>query len=453
MISPRVPINDPCPCGSGSKYRNCCWKKEKREYAAGRSAVDRAIRGVVEMLESEWRTDLKETTGAILFDLISEYEPDLVYRTMERVLAFVSLCVTETCACDVQLEDGNTGIDLYLQKHRDSLHPMALEFLENWRETAVSLYEVQSVDYRKSLDLRDMLSRKKMKVFDSKLAEHAEKYMTFFARVVPAGGEHLLGTSLLPVDPLQADWIVEDMRDRKYTTPGCTSITWKKYLKKHWYLVPGEWLEEQIRMSMPPAMHNTDGDPISALRITYTLRPGSAFRVNALLAGIEGMERISPNAFKYVVEASEQNRTCMENVVMAILELSGDTLQVEVNSENRGDRMTDLLKERFGEFITGIDREPVPFDPEATGRHLQPDGDIPPEELERIRMEYLDSYYRKWVDEPVPALDGLTPRQASKKDRSRKRLINLLREMESRPDPGGEPYDFGWIREELGLER
>ena len=26
--SPKVGRNDPCPCGSGKKYKNCCWNKD-----------------------------------------------------------------------------------------------------------------------------------------------------------------------------------------------------------------------------------------------------------------------------------------------------------------------------------------------------------------------------------------------------------------------------------------
>ncbi|MDP2981838.1 MAG: SEC-C metal-binding domain-containing protein [Candidatus Latescibacter sp.] len=27
-FTPRVSRNDYCPCGSGSKYKNCCWEKD-----------------------------------------------------------------------------------------------------------------------------------------------------------------------------------------------------------------------------------------------------------------------------------------------------------------------------------------------------------------------------------------------------------------------------------------
>ena len=29
--SPKVGRNDPCPCGSGKKYKNCCWAKDNAQ--------------------------------------------------------------------------------------------------------------------------------------------------------------------------------------------------------------------------------------------------------------------------------------------------------------------------------------------------------------------------------------------------------------------------------------
>jgi len=31
MTKQKAQRNDPCPCGSGKKYKKCCWNKEKRK--------------------------------------------------------------------------------------------------------------------------------------------------------------------------------------------------------------------------------------------------------------------------------------------------------------------------------------------------------------------------------------------------------------------------------------
>jgi hypothetical protein len=63
----------------------------------------------------------------------------------------------------------------------------------------------------------------------------------------------------------------------------------------------------------------------------------------------------------------------------------------------------------------------------------------------------------RWLDEPVPALDGRTPREAAALKSARPQLISLLKGMENlseRDRRAGRPaYDFGWMWGELGLDR
>lgn len=68
----------------------------------------------------------------------------------------------------------------------------------------------------------------------------------------------------------------------------------------------------------------------------------------------------------------------------------------------------------------------------------------------------MDRHYRKWLDEPIPALDGATPRQAAASRTLRAKLRDLLREMDHRYEraqrQGGPAYNSAWIRQELGVD-
>jgi len=62
-------------------------------------------------------------------------------------------------------------------------------------------------------------------------------------------------------------------------------------------------------------------------------------------------------------------------------------------------------------------------------------------------------HYATWPDERLPALDGLTPKQAAAKPKYRARLERLLEEMErgeSQVEPG-QRFDFSAIRRKLGM--
>jgi hypothetical protein len=83
--------------------------------------------------------------------------------------------------------------------------------------------------------------------------------------------------------------------------------------------------------------------------------------------------------------------------------------------------------------------------------------EVPPEVQAEVLGRFYEEHYRKWLDQPVPALGDRTPRHAAKLKTVRPKLITLLKDFEShaeRQRRAGEPaYDFRWMWKELGLAR
>jgi len=80
--------------------------------------------------------------------------------------------------------------------------------------------------------------------------------------------------------------------------------------------------------------------------------------------------------------------------------------------------------------------------------------DLAPEEERHIIHESLDKYYREQLDEPIPALGDITPRQAMKSEKGREKLVTWLKRLENHiarhkpPEPMA-GYDTTWLWEEL----
>ena len=91
---------------------------------------------------------------------------------------------------------------------------------------------------------------------------------------------------------------------------------------------------------------------------------------------------------------------------------------------------------------------------EARGKH---DGlpELPPE-AQAYLQEAIRRHYEEWLDHPLPALDGQTPREAAKDLLSRQRLIDLIREieyMEQRTSrPGHVSCHWNKMRRRRGLQ-
>jgi hypothetical protein len=72
--------------------------------------------------------------------------------------------------------------------------------------------------------------------------------------------------------------------------------------------------------------------------------------------------------------------------------------------------------------------------------------------------DYMRKYYANWTEEKIPVLGDKTPRQAIRTAKGGKEVIELLKSYELQEsrrvrDQGGEPFDFGFLWERLGLKR
>jgi hypothetical protein len=72
-----------------------------------------------------------------------------------------------------------------------------------------------------------------------------------------------------------------------------------------------------------------------------------------------------------------------------------------------------------------------------------------------LASSYLKEYLRRWLDEPLERLEGLTPRAAAAVPKLRRQLELLVRVIENRAEharrAGASWPDVGWLWDELGL--
>ena len=68
------------------------------------------------------------------------------------------------------------------------------------------------------------------------------------------------------------------------------------------------------------------------------------------------------------------------------------------------------------------------------------------EERQKVILQFKKSYFAKWLDQPLPALNGKTPRHAATLKTYRQRVIDLLKTMEENDqrsvEQGLAPFDF-----------
>lgn len=251
------------------------------------------------------------------------------------------------------------------------------------------------------------------------------------------------------------------------------------------------WLQQtldQLRKPLP-TMQNTDGEALVFVGTRWPIAEGAAPELERRLADEEEkwLFRYAPEKRRWAWQESRPDPVKprggarkrgkainldrltvsggddpLDRLSLGSVYIDGAELVLETNSEQRAargrERLERLLagllgpaaskRESFQEMWQRYQEDPplAPQDPVGP----------PPEEQVRILGEMLDRHYRTWPDHPLPALDGKTPRAAARTATGRPKLARLLKQMEGQEqhrvrDEGGKPYDFGWIRRELGI--
>jgi hypothetical protein len=141
------------------------------------------------------------------------------------------------------------------------------------------------------------------------------------------------------------------------------------------------------------------------------------------------------------------------------IELAGGELKLECNSRERLAIGRQLVEKHAGNWLRHIEDRFTPLEEamrqfESSGAPRDA-GKLPAEVEREVILKFKAEHYARWPDEPLPALDGRTPREAARSATGRRALDDLLREMEKGEEHNrrsGQPaFDFGPLRKELGL--
>ena len=195
---PKIGRNDPCPCGSGKKYKQCHLPIE--EAAA---AEQLRMRRSVDTLLPKIITAAQAQAGAIpaAFERFwdGKYTPeqladldDLEGRGGERFLTWF--------AFDYPLEDGRTLVEQLAAGSADSpedpaeqaedrpeLTDTEVQLLRDWANVRLWPYIAQSVRKGQGLQLDDLLDGRTYEVEDQAASRRVEPGEVVVAHLVPAG--------------------------------------------------------------------------------------------------------------------------------------------------------------------------------------------------------------------------------------------------------------------------
>ncbi|MCU0222764.1 MAG: SEC-C domain-containing protein [Acidobacteria bacterium] len=443
IASARAGRNDPCPCGSGRKFKHCCGSvTASAATAPDASALLEAIIPFGVLTET-WE-DSDEVLRLYMGAQFTRQHDD------NEIATFV-----EWRMIDLRDETGRTALQRFADWHAEQLDPPARALLDELDRSQLRLYEVRGIRPGEGLTLFDLLDGRSVEVREKLGSRAAQPWDLLAARLFACGGVMQMAGGVLHFPAaekpeLLAAWRSELARleaDRPELAEADRLA-----------LAAGVFQRQRTAMrDRPlPQIANEDGDPMVFSVARYDVR--DADEVRRRLSGARGFVAVG-RAFDWIA-------TRPAGLILGRIALSPRRMKLETNSRERLTRGRALLEKLLGDLawhrgdsFSSLEEQ---FGRRRSSRQREPAGrtaaaaEIPPELQLELRSRFLEQHYRSWIDESIPMLDGRTPRQAAADPVLRPRLVDLLRMIENseaRAFPLGQRYDFGWLWEQLNVGR
>lgn len=411
-IEPRnnVGRNEPCWCGSGRKYKKCHLGREQLALAQRVNWLyDKAIQHVH---AGGWQ------------DLLAEVGYERYRHTYELAEA-VAAGMTDLLVNDVVLFEGG-AFEEFLEVRGLLLPDDERLLAEQWLLIDRSVFEVEKVVPGASMTVRDLRNGDVHEVRERTASRQLEPGQLICARVLPAADSMQFFGGVQPIALRERDLLIELLDDEPD---------------------PVELMEALSRRFAPATLTNTEGEPLAICEATVRVGDGIDASLDETYDRADGAK---PPRWHEHVETHGMLR------IRATLVREGDELRVEANSAERMDRVLATLVQLDPTMrVLDDTRRPIRDTREAAELAAQlpvAEDALDPEDPEVAEMldEFIREYEAKWLEEPIPALDGHTPRQAADDPTRRGDLIKLL---DSFPADDGTPGRMSAerLRSALGL--
>ena len=440
--------NDPCPCGSGRKFKKCHLARQRAEEAREReneSVHQRDQRLVESMMRWAMRRFGRE---------LARFEDS--FDDPEQAAG-----LSVPWAVYGHPLDGRPVVEHYLEERGSAHTEEERRWLEAQCRSWLSVWEVVAVESGVSLGLRDLLTGETAEVEERQGSESLVQRDAILARVVKDGERSVLcGVHPHRLPPSAAAEVVRrakgKLRRKKPVLPErLRDGEMGAYLIRRWEGAVRGLVERPAR---PARLHNTDDEPLLVTYDHFTVEQGAEAAVEERLARLPGFEIDGPLAGEreptYVFLRENPKGAMLPNVVIGRARLGRGSLVLETNSRERADALRRKVEAACGALV----RHRIRGHADPLSRALPnaadppPPGQAPAEEAQLV-LEVKEQLYRNWPDQPLPALAGMTPRRAVRTAAGREAVDLLLREMENREQrAGGAAYDFASVRRQLRLE-
>ncbi len=443
--------NDPCPCGSGKKYKQCCLRAAETQKAydqaeAGPKAIQwlfaKYRQTVYDALDEGFFGDLDDDEYAQLQELPEDVYAGIMVNAMEWLLAdgFITLKDQEHRVSELLLGRGGP---LFSAEQRQWIKLLATMPLR--------LYEIVDVRQGAGMTLKDVIvpERPLVIVQEKSGSQQANQYDLIAARILPVKDHFELSGAIYSF-PRHRSWNVLKELNDELEGVDQDSLLAKEITS---VIIPYHWLQLFVgSFEMPQLIDHVTGEPMLFVTDHYRVQDWDALdRVLSAEANIEG----SRDEGWSRIFAGEDGLSRRNLSIDA--GKRPDRIKVSYHTQLYADEGRPWFETVAGTTVVFVSREIS--DPKGMLANLQPHeakassepAPLPPEIVTELIGKRIRELFVHWADEPLPILNDQTPREAIQTPDGLKQVKFLLHtyeheeaqqaKVQHRPPVS---YDFLW---------
>ena len=479
--------NEPCPCGSGKKYKQCCLSA----VPVNHEVVDftwrhlRQLEGkVVDQHLGPYVTEElpEEFFENALADILPEDLPD----TIDHKLFFSNFFfpwflfswIPDAHFGVSQFDPELTIAQNYVKKHAIRLTSDESRFIATMNDTYYSFYSVLKVEAGHSLLIKDILLGTTHIIKEQLGTTQLQRGDIIFSRILTLDNQSIFIGMAPIIIPASYYYQLIDFRKWLVKENGRCDLDPRALHGEFARDILDYFIEILLIVGRPtlPTLCNTDGDLLQFEESHFTLKIAPEDTLQRLLPltlsdDVESFLReakrdksgnITRLEFPWLKKGNKTHKD-WENTLLGKFVITPGKLIIETNSEKRTQRAKRLLNKYLGEAEVSFQNTVIETPeqklnsmPSPTNNTAEMENLLASPEAQAQMQAMAKSHWDRWFDEPIPALEHKTPREAAKTADGRERLEALLLQYERSDAVHGNENllkaDINYLRTELALD-
>jgi hypothetical protein len=445
----RTGRNDPCPCGSGRKYKHCCLEHPRGEDPS--SAVPRALawlesrhaRAVREAIDDALFVDLDDDDLDDFGDLDDDIREFIIGQTYEWLLAEGEISVRGELRRVADLLLG-TGGPTFSDTQRAWLTQLAT--------TPLRLYTVTDVKPQRSMTVCDVLDpdAEPVIVAESMGSKADLLGSTIGLRVIREKEAFVLSGTMYVFVPMQVSKLLRWIRETSEPgqEPPASELS---------FMIRRVWLMQFFENLEPPTLMDAySNEPLLFVTDRYRVRDWT--KVAATLATQSDVEGNPEQGWERRIDCDDAQ---IRSAAAITRTRDGEHLTVFYRTQHDADDGRHWFDAIMGDAVEFRIRDI--HDPVGVLGHMGDNAppapgmaDVPPELATSAIRQALLRIYADWADEPLPILNERSPREAIVTPAGLERVKGLLRAYQHDENRQAEmqqrdPVSFQFLWDALGL--